>query len=323
MHNTMKAAVAAVALLAAGAASAQSYPTGPVTMIIPYPPGGATDIIGRIMGQNLNTKLGVPVVIENRAGATGNIGAYAVARAKPDGYTILMGALTSHSISSVLTPDVAKYDLAKDFAPVSIVGVVPLVLVVSEKVPAKSVAELIKLAKDKPNTVTYASSGNGSPQHLAGALFALATKTELVHVPYKGSGPAMIDLISGEVMMMLETAPAATGHIKGGKLRALMAASKERIPTLPDVPTAAEAGFASVDVSSMFGIAAPAGTPQPVIDRLNKDIKEILAMPEAQQKLAEQGVVPGATTPAEAAKRIADEQAKWARVIKDANVKPD
>ena len=307
--------------VAPGSVLADTYPAKPITMIVPYPPGGATDIIGRVLGQQLSEKLGKPVVVENRAGAGGNIGAQAVARAKPDGYTLLMGALTSHSINAVLQPDVVKFDLQKDFAPISIVGAVPLVLVVHPSVPADSVQQLIEFAKAKPGDLKFASAGNGSPQHLAGELFKLMTKTDALHVPYKGSGPAMIDLISGQVTMMIETAPASMSQIKAGKLRPLMVAAKERAQTLPDVPTAAEAGLPGFEVSSMFGIAAPAGTPQPIIERLNGELAGILQLPEVQQKLQEQGVSPVHTSPGEAAQRIRDELAKWAKVIKDANVK--
>ena len=307
--------------VAPGSVLADTYPAKPITMIVPYPPGGATDIIGRVLGQQLSEKLGKPVVVENRAGAGGNIGAQAVARAKPDGYTLLMGALTSHSINAVLQPDVVKFDLQKDFAPISIVGAVPLVLVVHPSVPAESVQQLIEFAKAKPGDLKFASAGNGSPQHLAGELFKLMTKTDALHVPYKGSGPAMIDLISGQVTMMIETAPASMSQIKAGKLRPLMVAAKERAQTLPDVPTAAEAGLPGFEVSSMFGIAAPAGTPQPIIERLNGELAGILQLPEVQQKLQEQGVSPVHTSPGEAAQRIRDELAKWAKVIKDANVK--
>ena len=316
-------ALVALSCVAPGPAQADTYPTKPITMIVPYPPGGATDIIGRVLGQQLSEKLGKPVVVENRAGAGGNIGASAAAQAKPDGYTLLMGALTSHSINAVLQPKVVKFDLNKDFAPVSIVGVVPLVLVVNPSVPTQSVQDFIALAKAKPGDISFASAGNGSPQHLAGELFKLLTKTDLLHVPYKGSGPAMIDLMGGQVSSMFETAPASVSHIKAGKLRALMAAAKERVPTLPDVPTAAEAGLPGFEVSSMFGILAPAGTPQPIVDRLNGELAGILQLPEVQAKLQEQGVNPTHTTPDAAAQRIREELDKWGKVIAEANVKAD
>lgn len=300
---------------------AQAYPTKPVTVIVPYPPGGATDIIGRVLAQQLSTALGQQFVVDNRSGAGGNIGAQAVASAKPDGYTLLMGAMTSHSINATLQKDTAKFSLEKDFAPIAIVGTVPLVLVVHPSVPAKTLKEFVTLAKAKPGDLTYASAGNGSPQHLTGEQFKLATKTDMVHIPYKGSGPAMIDLMGGQVKSMIETVPAAVGHIKGGKIKALMVTTKARVESLPDVPTAAEAGMPGFEASSMFGMAAPAGTPKAVIDRLNAELGKILQLPEVRAKLLEQGVYATHTTPVEATKRIHNEVAMWAKVIKDANVK--
>ena len=313
-------AFAVLALLPA-ALLAQPYPSKPVTMIVPYPPGGATDIIGRVLAQKLSGALGQQVVVENRAGAGGNLGAQAVASAKPDGYTLLMGAMTSHSINATLQKETAKFSLEKDFAPIAIVGTVPLVLVVHPAVPAKTLNEFIAIAKAKSGDMTYASAGNGSPQHLTGEQFKLATKTDMVHVPYKGSGPAMIDLMGGQVKAMIETVPAAVGHIKGGKIRALMVTTKTRVESLPDVPTAAEAGMPGFEASSMFGMAAPAGTPKPVIDRINAELGKILQLPDVKANLLEQGVYAIHTTPEQATQRIHDEVAMWARVIKDANVK--
>jgi tripartite-type tricarboxylate transporter receptor subunit TctC len=306
-----------------GPALADTYPTRPVMMIVPYPAGGATDIIGRVLGERLSGRLGQQVVVDNRAGAGGNIGAQAAARAEPDGYTLLMGALTSHSINAILQPEVVKYDLAKDFAPISIVGTVPLVLVVHPSVPAESLRQVVELAKAKPGELDFASAGVGSPQHLAGELLKLQTGTDIVHVPYKGSGPAMTDLIGGHVPMMIETAPASMSHIMAGKLRPLMVTAEERVPTLPDVPTAAEAGLPDFEVSSMFGILAPAGTPQPIIDRLNGELAGILRLPDVREKLQEQGVSPTHTTPEQAAQRIREELVRWAEVIEEANVKAE
>ena len=319
--RTLAAGVVAALGIASTAVLAQAYPTKPVTVIVPYPPGGATDIIGRVLAQKLSENLKQQFVVDNRSGAGGNIGAQAVASAKPDGYTLLMGAMTSHSINATLQKDTAHFDLEKDFAPITIVGTVPLVLVVNPSVPAKNVKEFIALLKAKPGDMTYASSGNGSPQHLTGEQFKLATKTDMVHIPYKGSGPAMIDLMGGQVKSMIETVPAAVSFIKAGKLRALMVTTKKRVESLPDVPTAAEAGMPGFEAVSMFGMAAPAGTPRPVIDKLNAELGRILELPEVKAKLLEQGVYATHTTPAEATRRIHDEVAMWAKVIKDANVK--
>ena len=310
-------------LCAAVPALADTYPTRPITLLVPYPPGGATDIIGRVVGQHLSERLGKPVVVENRAGAGGNIGAQAAARAKPDGYTLLMGALTSHSINQVLQPKLAQFGLQRDFAPVSLVGTVPLVLVVNPALPATSPQQLVALARAKPGEIGFASAGTGSPQHLAGELFKLLTGTDLLHVPYKGSGPAMIDVVGYQVPMMIETAPAAVAHIKAGKLRALLVAADERVPTLPDVPTAAEAGLSGFQVGSLFGVLAPAGTPGDIVERLNREIARVLEAPAVREKLQEQGVTPLHATSEATARRIEDELAKWARVIEGANIKPE
>ncbi len=324
MHSRIKhaTALAVAALMLAPAVSlAQNYPNKAVTMIVPYPPGGATDIIGRVLAQKLSERLGQQFVVDNRSGAGGNIGAQVVASAKPDGYTLLMGAMTSHSINATLQKDTAKFSLERDFTPISIVGTVPLVLVVNPSVPATTLKEFIALAKAKPGEMTYASSGNGSPQHLTAEQFKLATRTDMVHIPYKGSGPAMIDLMGGQVKSMIETVPAAVTYVKSGKLRAIMVTTKQRVESLPDVPTSAEAGMPGFEAVSIFGLAAPAGTPRPVIDKLNAELKTILAMPDVKAKLLEQGAYATHTTPEEAATRIHNEVAMWAKVIKDANVK--
>ena len=314
--------VAASLTLASGAAFAE-YPDKPIRLIVPYPPGGATDVIGRVMAQKLSTALGQTVIVDNRAGATGNLGAAVVAKEKPDGYTLLMGALTSHSISSVLSAATAQFDMEKSFSPVAIVGRVPLVFVVNPGVKENTLAELIALAKAKPGSIAYASSGNGSPQHLAGEMFQRRVGVTLLHVPYKGSGPAMTDLIGGQVQMMVETAPAAHGHIKAGKLRALATATAAPIPSLPGVPTAAEAGLKGFDVSSMFGILAPAGTPAPIIAKLNATLKGILDQQDVKDSMLAQGANATWTTPEQAALAIRAEVSMWTQVIKDGNIKGD
>lgn len=313
---------AATLTLATSAAFAQ-YPDKPIRLIVPYPPGGATDVIGRVMAQKLSTALGQTVVVDNRAGATGNLGAAIVAKEKPDGYTLLMGALTSHSISSVLSAATAQFDMEKSFAPVAIVGRVPLVFVVNPGVKANTLAELIALAKANPGSITYASSGNGSPQHLAGEMFQRLVGVKLLHVPYKGSGPAMTDLIGGQVQMMIETAPAAQGHVKAGKLRALATATAVPIPSLPGVPTSPEAGLKGFDVSSMFGILAPAGTPAPILAKLNATLKGILEQQDVKDSMLAQGANATYTTPDQAAQAIRAEVAMWTQVIKDGNIKGD
>lgn len=321
LNRTVAWAIATLALTA-GVAFAQ-YPDKPIRLVVPYPPGGATDVIGRVMAQKLGAALGQTVVVDNRAGAAGGLGAAVVAKEKPDGYTLLMGALTSHSISSVLQGSAAQYDMEKSFAPVAIVGRVPLLFVVNPGVKANTLAELIAMAKANPGSITYASSGNGSPQHLAGEMFQRLAGIKLLHVPYKGSGPAMTDLIGGQVQMMIETAPSAQGHIKAGKLRALATATTLPIPTLPAVPTAPEAGLKGFDVSSMFGILAPAGTPATIIAKLNTTLKGILEQQDVKDSLLAQGANATWTTPEQAAQAIRSEVAMWAQVIKDGNIKGD
>jgi len=310
------------ALLFACAAHAQ-YPNKPIKLIVPYPPGGATDVIGRVLAQRLSTSLGQQVVVDNRGGAGGNIGADAVAKAAPDGYTVLMGALTSHSIMATLEKDSIRYNLERDLVPVAVVGSVPLVWVVYPALPVKDLKELVAYAKANPGKLTYASSGAGAPQRMCAELFRGKIGADMIHVPYKGSGPAMTDLIGGQVLTMCETVPASLQLIKAGKLRALAVTTAARISMLPDVPTAAEAGVPGIEVSSLFGVLVPAGTPKPVIDRLNAEIQKILATPEAQAQLLDQGAYAVLTTPEQAAARVKQEIGMWARVIKDANIKPD
>ncbi|WP_096696910.1 tripartite tricarboxylate transporter substrate binding protein [Polaromonas sp. AER18D-145] len=314
---------AAAVLGMTGPVLAQDYPNKVIKLVVPYPPGGATDVIGRVMAQKLSVALGQQVVVDNRAGAAGSIGAAAVAAAPADGYTLLMGAMTSHSISAALNPKVATFDMDKSFAPVAIVGTVPLVFVVNPSIKANTLAEFIALAKSRPTPLSFASAGNGSPQHLAGEMFQRAAGVQMLHVPYKGSGPAMTDLMGGQVDSMIETAPAAQSHIKAGKLRAIAAASAQRIATLPEVPTATEAGLKGFEVSSMFGIAAPAGTPAAIVTRLNDALKSILTLPDVKESLLAQGVIATYSTPQEAAVALRNESAKWTKVIRDGNIKPD
>jgi tripartite-type tricarboxylate transporter receptor subunit TctC len=315
-----------VALAALGVAAlpamAQDYPNKPIRLVVPYPPGGATDVIGRVMAQKLSAELGQQVVVDNRGGAAGSIGAAAVARAAPDGYTLLMGALTSHSINAVLYGPAAGFDIEKSFAPVAIVGTVPLVFVVHPSVKAQTLPELIALAKAAPGTLTYASSGNGSPQHLAGEMFQRAAGVKMLHVPYKGSGPAMNDLVGGQVLTMIETAPAAQPQIKAGRLRALATATAQPVSTLPGVPTAAQAGL-QFEVSSMFGIVAPAGTPAAVVQRVSAALKGILGQPDVVENMLAQGAIATWTTPDDAALAIRAEAAKWSKVVREGDIKAE
>lgn len=330
-RSLMKGAVAgavcamatAGALLLPATAHASGYPEKPITLIIPYPPGGATDIIGRIVGQKLGEALGQSVIIDNKGGAGGNIGAAAAARATADGYTLLMGALTTHSIMQTLEKKTITYNLERDFTPITMVGSVPLVFVVNPTVPAKDLKQLIAYGKSKPGYLTYASSGAAAPQRMAAELFKRMAGLDILHVPYKGSGPAMNDLVGGQVLMMVETVPAALAFITTGRLRALAVSTPQRIPMLPDVPTAVEAGLPGFDVSSIFGVLAPAGTPQPIVNKLNAELVKILNMPEVKEQMLKQGAFAIPTTPQLAKQRINREITQWAKVIHDANIQAD
>jgi len=301
-----------------------AWPDRPIKLVVPYPPGGATDVIGRIVAQRLSTALGQQVVVDNRGGAGGNIGADAVAKARPDGDTLLMGAITSHSTMAKLEAGRISYDLLKDLTPVQVVGYVPLVFVVHPSVPARSFQELIAYAKANPGKLTYASSGAGAPQRMAAEMFRKQVGTEMVHVAYKGSGPAMTDLVGGQVLMMAETVPAALQMIKAGKLRALAVTTPQRISMLPDVPTVAESGWKDFEVVSTFGVMAPAGTPADILARLNTELGKIMQDPAAKEQFLQQGVYAlQPQTPPEASTRLKAEVTKWARVIDEAGIKAD
>ena len=298
---------------------AQDYPTKPVRFVVPFAPGGTTDVLARLIGEKLSVSLGQQFVIDNQAGAGGNIGTAQVAKAEPDGYTILMGTVGTHAINQSIYPRL-PFDPIKDFAPVTLVATVPNVLVVNPEVPVHSVAELIELAKAKPGELNFASSGNGSSIHLSGELFKSMTGVDMVHVPYKGSGPAVVDLLGGQVEMMFDNLPSSAPHIKAGKLRPLGVTSKERSPTLPDVPTIAEAGVPGYEALSWFGVLVPAGTPDAVVTRLQQEIAKILADPAMRERFAELGAVPAGDTPAEFAAFIGSETAKWADVVQKAGI---
>ena len=301
-----------------------AYPDKPIRLVVPYPPGGATDVIGRIFAQRLGEALGQQVVIDNRGGAGGNIGAEAVAKAAPDGYTLLMGALTSHSTMATLEKGKLRYSITKDFAPIMVVGSVPLVVVVNPALPVKTLAELVTYGKANPGKLNYASSGAGAPQRMAAEILRREAAINMVHVPYKGSGPAMTDLVGGQVNMMVETVPAALQFIKSGKLRALAVTTPQRISMLPEVPTAAEAGLPAVEVSSTFGVLAPAGTPADIVARLNEALAKILVQADVKEQLLAQGVYAlPPTSPALAADRLQSEVNRWAKLIADANIKSE
>jgi len=301
-----------------------AYPDKPIKLIVPYPPGGATDVIGRILAKNLGESLGQQVLVENRSGAGGNIGAEAVAKATPDGYTLLMGAVTSHSTMATLEKGKLRYDILKDFAPVMIVGSVPLVVVVNPNVPVRTLKGLVDYAKANPDKLNYASSGAGAPQRMGAEIFQKEAGIKITHIPYKGSGPAMTDLVAGQVNMMVETVPAALPFITAGQLRPLAVTTAKRISMLPDVPTTAESGMPTLEVSSTFGVLAPAGTPMPIIDQLNSAIAKLLINPEVKEAFLKQGVYAATPTkPKQSAELLAGEVRRWEKVIKEADIKAE
>lgn len=303
------------------AVAQENYPTRPITLVVPYAPGGATDIIGRVIAEELSNSLGQRVVVENRAGAAGSVGAAGVARAAPDGYTLLMGALTSHSINMSLQAK-PGFDLQKSFAPVTLAGNVALALVVHPSIQANSVQELIALAKAQPGKLSYASAGAGSPQHLAGEMFNARAGTNLTHVAYRGSGPAMTDMIGGHVAIMFDTVPSVLPHVQAGTLRALAVTTREPSPFLPDVPTVISQGLNDFEVASWFGVLAPAGTPESILRKLNHEIVKALQGPKAMEAMRLQGVRPSPSTPEEASRLVESEIRKWADLIKTVGIKP-
>ena len=295
-------------------APAQDYPRKPIRMIIPYPPGGPTDILGRIVAQNLTEKLGQQVVVENKPGASGMIGADLVAKAPPDGYTLLANA-SIHVINPSLYKN-PTYDAIKDFTPVSLIADVPLVLVVAPELPVKSVKDLIALAKSSSGKLNFASSGNAAAPHLAGEAFKIATGVDMQHVPYKGSGPALTDLMGGQVQLMFDSLPSSISHVKSGKLRAIAVTTAKRASALPNVPTIAESGVPGFDISTWYGIWAPAGTPKEIVNRLSGEIAKIVKIPDVRERLAGLGAEPVGNSPDEFAAYCRSELAKWAKIVK-------
>ncbi len=316
--KTLAALALTVPLLAAG----QSYPSKPIRIVVPFPPGGATDILARAVGVELTRAWGQPVPVENRPGAGGNIGADMVAKAAPDGYTLVMGTVGTHAINMSLYSKM-PYDTVKDFAPVTLVASVPNILVVHPSLPVKTVHDLIELAKSKPGQIYFASSGNGTSIHLAGELFKTMAGVNMVHVPYKGSAPAVADLLGGQVSCMFDNMPSSLPHVKAGKLRGIAVTSARRSPATPDLPTIAEAGLPGYEASSWFGILAPAGTPREIVTKLNQTIVASLQTPEMRERLSSQGAEPVGDTPEEFAAYIKSEIAKWAKVVKASGAKLD
>jgi tripartite-type tricarboxylate transporter receptor subunit TctC len=319
----MAAAVGLV--LACGVALAQTgaeaYPAKPIRFILPFPPGGGTDILGRIIAERLTANLGQPVVLENRGGAGGNVGAEAAAKSAPDGYTIVLVAPSLAISPSLYTK--LNYDPVKDLAPISLVGTVPNVLISHPSLPAQTLAEFIALAKARPGAMNFGSGGSGTSNHLAGELFNTVAGVKLVHVPYKGVNLAMNDVLGGQIHLVVIGIPAAAPHIKAGRLRALGVIAPQRSPALPDVPTVAEAGLPNFDVTTWYGVLAPSGTPRPVVMRLNAELVRVMHAPDLKERLAATGTEPKTSTPEEFADYIKQEIGKWGKVVREAGLQAD
>jgi tripartite-type tricarboxylate transporter receptor subunit TctC len=315
--------VAALTLARVDTSHAQTkYPDRPIQLVVTVPPGGAADIVARLIAAKLADALGQPVIINNRGGAGGTTAAAQVAKSDPDGYTLLLNTIATHGIGPHIYSNL-QYDPVKDFSPVILIAKLPLIMVVNTDVPAKSVAELIALAKAKPGQLMFSSAGTGGAPHLAGELFKTVTGVDILHVPYRGSGPAVIDLIAGRITMMFDATPSLMPNITAGKLRAIAAASPQRHRLLPDVPSFKELGYPQMDIALWYGIVAPAGTPAPIVQRLNAELAKIVQIPEVRQNLTEQGADVQGGTPEAFAAFMRNESDRWGEVVKKAGVKPD
>ena len=314
-------AAAAVLGLASGAAFAQAWPVKPISLIVPFPAGGTTDVLARAVGQELSKSLGQPVIVESRPGAGATLGADFVAKAKPDGYTLLMGAV-HHTIATSVYKKL-PYDFQKDLAPISTVALVPNVLVVNPNVPAKTVKELLALARAEPGKLTYGSNGNGTSQHLIGAQFEAMGGVQMLHVPYKGSGPLTTDLLGGQISMSFDTITPVLAQVRAGKLRALAVTTLKRSPALPDVPTLDESGLKGFDLGTWFGLLAPAGTPKEIVTRLNTELVKIINAPEFRKKMDDIGAQPVGDSPEQMARQIRADTERFATLVKQAKVSID
>jgi len=308
-----------LALIATGHnVQAQNWPAKPISLVVPFPSGGTTDVLARAIGQELSVAIGQPVVVESKPGAGSTLGADYVAKAKPDGHTLLMGAV-HHTIASSVYKKL-PYDFQKDLTPISIVAMVPNVLSINTAIPAKNVSELLALAKAQPGKYSFGSNGNGTAQHLIGAQFEIMGGVELLHVPYKGSGPLTTDLLGGQIQMSFDTITPVLPHIKAGKLRALAVMTGKRSAALPDVPTLDEAGLKGFDLGTWFGLLAPAGTPTPIVERLSQEVARIVARPDFRKKLEDIGANPVGNTSAQMARQIKEDTDRFAKLVKDAKV---
>lgn len=323
--NKRISAVAALAValawgFAAASASAQQFPAKPIRIVVGFPPGGGADFVARLVGQKLGERFKQQIIIDNRAGANGIIASELVAKSTPDGHTLLLGVSATHAINpSVYTK--LPYDAVKDFAPVSEIALTPLILVVPPALPVSNVRDLIRLAKARPGELNFASAGTGNVTHLAGELFKSTTGVQITHVPYKGSAPAIVDLMAGQVMMYFDTMPSSLPHVRAGKLKALAVTSAKRSAVAPDIPTVAESGVPGFETTSWFGVLAPAGTPGAVVDLLYQEMIKALSSPESVERMKQQGLDVVLNRPLEFAGVIRDDIGKWAEVVKKANIK--
>ena len=315
------AAAMLASLGVAGTAHAQNYPTKPITLIVPYPAGGANDMLGRLIGQKMSERLGQQFIVDNKPGAGTLIGATQVAKAVPDGYTLLVGGFASNSVSPLLFK--AEYDPIKDFEPIGMFGTAPTVIITYPNSPYKTIKDVVDAAKKKPGEILYGSSGNGSPLHMAGEMFTSQAGVQMTHVPYKGGSAHILDLIGGRLDVIFDTSTNSTPLIKGGKVRPIAVSSKTRLPDFPDVPTLTESGYPDFSVNGWYALYAPAKTPKPIVDKLSAELQTVLKQPEVIEKLRGVGVAPASGKADELAKYAPAELEKYRKLIKDAHIKAD
>ena len=326
INSTLSALlVTSLSIAAASSVCAQAldnYPIRPVTIVVPFPPGGGTDVGARLVAQKLSLKWGQPVIVENRGGAAGRLGADLVAKAKPDGYTLLVGNVGTQSVNPALYKKM-PYDADKAFAPIGMIAELPLVMLVTPALPWQNVKDVVDAAKKEPGKITVASSGAGGAPHLAGEIFQQASDTKMLHIAYKGGGPAALDLMAGHVNIYFGTVLESVGHVKSGKLKGLGVTSASRSPALPELPTIAESGYAGFDTGSWIGLLAPAGTPAAIINKVSADLREVLALPDTKNTLITQGATPWPMTPEQFAARINSDRQRYGKIIEENNLSAD
>ena len=322
MLRLLSIALAASMTLAASHAAAQSYPSKPIRILVGFSPGGGTDVMARLIGQKLTEAWNAQVVVENRPGAGGVLAADLTAKAAPDGYTLMIGHVNSHGIAPAAMSKM-PYDAARDFAPVILIGTTPNMLVANAGTGAKSLDDIVRAARANPGKLTFGSAGNGSSQHLATEMFKLAAKVDVLHIPYKGSGQMIPDLIAGQIGYSFDTMTAITPHVKSGKVTPIATTRLKRSPAYPNLPTVAELGYPGFDVSTWYGLMAPAGTPAEIVTRLNREVDRILTLPDVKEKLNSVGAEDGGGSPEQFGKFVRDEIAKYSKIVKEAGVKLD